>query len=979
MRVPCFLLYLVLLNASVLQAQRYPYRNLTLSDGLASNEIYDVLEYERGRLLISGDHGLQVYDGQSFRSLPFADESLNGATSFRFYRENPGSRVWINTYRNGLFYIENDTLKPYRHNRKVLEILGNRFVEQFYPDEQHGTLYFIPHGNEAGLYGIDQEGSVSVLCPDPATGRKTRLFRIGKQVLLKTSNQSGSLNPDAACNRYPALNGVTCSQLEYNTRVADTYRNAMLNLGVELWFSQGNCIYRHHPGHKVVPVHCLREEILCLSYDRNGYILAGTQNGAYILDRTSGKWLSILKGHQVNSIVHDCEGSYWLATVDQGLFRIPSLTFRRLDEGQNRIYGIAASDSIVAFFDSHDDLHMVKLWQADGLLSQSVHQTGIPVSSGKSLRLEGSRIWTSGYTLEYTSGRVKVLRAPTRIRGVKDLSVDEGFCYYATGSGAYSEDLHSGEIKKLMEPPQFCTAILATKGRVWIGTDHGVWIVDIGTGEASPFRHDVAAQRISDIACTRNETLFFSTKTNGAFLYRQGVLQHLTTAEGLLSNNCSRIVCQDDSTFWLGTNKGVNRISLRNGTYMVASFGENTGTSFKVNDLAIGRGQLFLATDMGVFHAPLSRLDIRQLPIPFEVEELRCNATPLQFGDTLVLPRGDRNLYIRLRPMTLRGEEGLRYHFELEDHTRHVLSEGRSIVFSDLKPGEYTLHMNVMNFGVRGDPLRALLIVPPHYYETYWFRGSLLAGGFLLILLLGRSYHRSRTRKKQREWQFAMSQFNTLSLQLNPHFIFNSLHTIQYLNHFGESEKANTYVSGLARLTRNILEQSRLRLVSLEQELKNVRLYLEIERLRFEEKSIEVVFEFDPAVDLAGERIPPMLLQPVVENAIWHGLLKKEEDRSLHIGVSVFSKGFRIRVEDNGPGLTESGESPKERPWKTQVGLENIRERMSLYGKMGYGTAWFRIGNRTSKEGEILGVSASFTFLPDYHTLSKDESKKRDH
>ncbi|MBK8832894.1 MAG: histidine kinase [Saprospiraceae bacterium] len=169
---------------------------------------------------------------------------------------------------------------------------------------------------------------------------------------------------------------------------------------------------------------------------------------------------------------------------------------------------------------------------------------------------------------------------------------------------------------------------------------------------------------------------------------------------------------------------------------------------------------------------------------------------------------------------------------------------------------------------------------------------------------------------------------------MNPHFMFNSLNSIKnYILH-AEPKLAAEYLSNFAHLIRLILQNSREKMITLQEELETLTLYIELEQIRFDNR-----FEFDCIVDadvsLEQVLIPPMLLQPFIENAIWHGLMHKKEKGHLSLRFSKEEKMIACVIEDDGVGRTKAAEmkSLSANKYKS-MGMGITRDRMEIMNKM---------------------------------------------
>jgi two-component system, LytTR family, sensor kinase len=201
---------------------------------------------------------------------------------------------------------------------------------------------------------------------------------------------------------------------------------------------------------------------------------------------------------------------------------------------------------------------------------------------------------------------------------------------------------------------------------------------------------------------------------------------------------------------------------------------------------------------------------------------------------------------------------------------------------------------------------------------------------FPIVLIAQAVWYARQSRERELrafelEAQLAKSRLQTLKSQLQPHFLFNTLHSISALM-LTDVHAADKMMTRLSDLLRMSLENTGVQETSLSRELEFVAGYLEIEKLRFEER-LEVVFDIAP--DALDARVPHLLLQPLVENSVRHGISRRSTAGEIVISARHDGQSLYLRVSDNGPGLRESSQPHN----KTGFGLLTTRERLqTLYG-----------------------------------------------
>jgi LytS/YehU family sensor histidine kinase len=191
---------------------------------------------------------------------------------------------------------------------------------------------------------------------------------------------------------------------------------------------------------------------------------------------------------------------------------------------------------------------------------------------------------------------------------------------------------------------------------------------------------------------------------------------------------------------------------------------------------------------------------------------------------------------------------------------------------------------------------------------------------------------------------------------MNPHFIFNSLNSVNQFIAQNKEIEANKYLSSYSSLMRNMMENSSKDFIPIQKEIEQLNKYLELEHLRFNDK-FDYLVTIDSNIENENSLIPNMLIQPHIENAIWHGLRYKEEKGSLIVNMNLKSSFIEVTIEDNGIGVKRSQEiKTKNQRVHQSIGLTNIAERIKLLNDLYNLNISFTINNLTSESGTIVNI-----------------------
>ena len=205
--------------------------------------------------------------------------------------------------------------------------------------------------------------------------------------------------------------------------------------------------------------------------------------------------------------------------------------------------------------------------------------------------------------------------------------------------------------------------------------------------------------------------------------------------------------------------------------------------------------------------------------------------------------------------------------------------------------------------------------------------------------------------------KISQTEITALRAQMNPHFIFNCLNSIQLFTAQNEAEKASEYLSKFSRLIRLVLENSRSEKVTLENELETLRLYIEMEAMRFKGK-VSYHINIAEGIDTGYIQIPPLLVQPFVENAIWHGLMHKEEGGIVKVEVTQPNENLlHIEISDDGIGREKAAEfKSKSATVNKSFGMKVTNERIELINQLYKSTTKVQVFDLNNQQGQATGT-----------------------
>lgn len=409
---------------------------------------------------------------------------------------------------------------------------------------------------------------------------------------------------------------------------------------------------------------------------------------------------------------------------------------------------------------------------------------------------------------------------------------------------------------------------------------------------------------------------------------------HFNEANGLKGNCVYQMVADAVGDIWLITNKGFQCLLNKGGFRKPVSV-ENESLSFSA--LIYSGVQCDLAGRIW-FHGPDNLYAIsprgfkKEVPISPVFITSVWQADSIMMGpfsktrfsftlpENISLSHRHNNLTIHFSAMCY-NDEGVQYQYKLDgaEETWNTDRKEEQVTYTGLAPGTYSFRVRAATpSGNYGPESTFSFTIRPPFYETGWFISVFV----ITIALAGFGWYRHKIGKIRKETahrmlqnkRMAQMQMQALQAQMNPHFIFNSLNSIQDYILSREPAEASRYLAKFAKLVRMILENSSRNLMPVQEVADMMNRYLELESLRMDE-DFEYIISIDEKLDASKTAIPLMMVQPFVENAIWHGLMPKKGKKHLQlIFTSGQMDGLRCIIDDNGVGRQkESALKPEHR------------------------------------------------------------------
>ncbi len=902
-----FLLLLLLLQKVIVAQIResVSFRHFDTRDGLPSTQIQGLFEDSRGYIWSITERGAARFNGYEFEV--YTTKNGFPTNNVLLINEDRQGRMWFMCNNGAYCYLERDSIYPFKGNERIGELLRDKLPGPFYFDE-HDTLWVTTFSGIQlfKCYGdsVEEYKPFEVKAGEKPTyylrkvGEKLVTLEVGEVTndnrISTTDNISYLLDVAGECK-------LVCSvEVEKN-------KWALAGPGGFVIFDDVGNVNAFFDSSPYL--------FSTLEHDRSGNLWLTNSNGAYrIRNYANGPGDSevFFEGHFITAVLQDRSGNYWFGDRDNGLFFVPSLDVKVYRTGetskQNKTISIKKFRDGIFYSDAEG-----KIYELKERLAQLITKESVPsgVSLDFTFTSKGNIVLgNKPHLYDVKSGKIKSLNIESTIR--KSISLSDGSCVFALADGIAFMDVNEKwlPIEKTIFKER-CNALCEDQNHsLWIGANSGLFLYKENVFSEVDLKLPGAKPRVSDIL-EWNHYLVIATRNNGVILYKNETSTVIKETDGLLSDMIDCLEADASGNLWIGCASGLQRITMHNVEEkkfdsFIVSFQKGLPSN-EVNDLTFIGNTLYVATNDGICLIEPDASSLHGSLSNARIESFLVGDSSMVLSETIQLSHNQNDIRINFVSLNYRTGDHTMYRYRLSGlQDAWIETSNRSAEFWSLLPGDYRYEVCAKNEdGIWGNPQSLSFIIHPHFTQTFWFRAMAVLFFVVLVISIFYLFYRAKKRKLVIRAKMSELRQQALNANMNPHFIFNSLNSIQHFIHANKAEEANEFLSDFSKLIRMNLETNRQSLVQLSDELERLELYLKLEKLRFGEK-LNYTFLIEEGTHPLDLSIPPMLLQPYAENALIHGILPKTNGGNLLIRVAEMDEYYTVDIEDDGIGIHQS-------------------------------------------------------------------------
>lgn len=987
----------------VAQSAQPAFFHYTTENGLPSSECYEVIQDRNGYIWISTDNGVSRYDGYEFKNYG-TEEGLLDKTVL-FLHEDHRGWIWMSTFSGNFYIHRGDTIAAYEYNYLLQENRNKYYLVREFTVDQQGTLH-------ASLSNL---GVLSITSSGQSQLRGPALFSyVGAFLLDNSALLIEELNPNIGKEKGEKLNNyLSKQQLPFDlVRPNGKDTTLIIPLSILNNAKKDQSDVRALQFFPLVNDQFLLEYIdylLLIKYDgtfsihkpklpsinslvqlRNGKLLLGlnAKSGLLLFDNLAnaleGKSEQLFfQGYSITHLLEDTQDGIWITTLEDGIFYLPRFDVQILHYNYNneidqQLSQLApqSEQEALAMLENGDLITLDKLGNYSSFPTPKEGQ-GIE----KLVYHPGQKMfflypffyfWNTNWNKLLHLRPNNILSANLRIGAPKQDTNDPNRIWapeYLNRGVLIQLLLENQEITvsqylPLENKPRIRCHVQMTDNEMAIGDMNGLYFFDLQEKSTTPYPvTDSLNVRINELEVLPSGKLIVATHGKGLAIINQNKdhISFLTTAEGLTSNTITHLIVDPKGQVWTGNQNGVNRITFQEDTTLITTFSTANGLpANNINDLDIWGDQMAITTSKGIALLPLYETKPGAPPANF-LYEAYLNQRLLDLEQNPTLSYQDNTLRFVFYYLDFRHMGKLSYRYRLNPDQAWITTNSRELMLTSLNPGTYLMEMEVIVPGLSYRPHQKIsFTITPPFWQLLWVK--ILA----LTIVLGTVYtlvnaYIQRLRQEGEKVKMT-KEIDTLRqqayrAQMNPHFIFNCLSTIQGMIIGGkiEQESAIKMISRFSLLIRSALEASHEETVNLKDELDLLNNYLSLEKIRFH-GSFDYEIQVDNSLEPDWVHLPPMLVQPFVENAVLHGMEGKTAGGKISVNYQNKEDYIQITVSDNGPGIstTKAQKQQNKSIYRHKsLGMTITQRRLEMLNHPGYE---LQIQEPRDENGKITGT-----------------------
>ena len=908
-----------LLYAISLKAQQYNFQHFSVNDGLIQSDVNQIIQDNKKYIWIATDGGLSRFDGLKFKNfnIPISqtiDDIVEGDQHEIYALTKKG----IGIIRNDSvysFYFDSDMwidkCKNLVFNDGQLWMITNHGITSFDGKSFRVTLPLKNVELNAVWFSIDNNHVIWI------EDSNRKLWYSENNILkrFETDGRSQGNGKELAILNKGNLYRITGKQLVFSDHFEHSELNYLQQIDNKWYFSSGNKVFQKKGSQTELIFEAPEnDKISALFIDPEKRLWFGTHNGFYFSNSLAFKKYFIpgKLDNLVWGVVEDGAKNLWFTSYGKGLTKYDGKEFERIETYKSQlntdtfyIGSIKKSNGDLLFtttkgvlqFDGRRFLKVPHLPVQcylhiyEDVVTKTMFYAGensLVVETKDTVIVFDNRKFNLPKIFNILKDRNNIYR----LGGEENTVFFDGVRFLSPDSARF------GFTKGMYG------SVIDSKGNIWFATRYGIMFYDYET--CKPIYPDEIGEPVLDLKLYFGKIYFGTIKGVGLidpekFYKNDKSVSYFDHSNGFPGEEVVQngACISSDSSIWIPATRGVTKFSPSN---------------IKVaNHLPHVQLETLIANDKNG-------------------KEIKLTGYELNKNKTVNLTYNFRDFEVNFHCNFFSDSEGITYRYKLENYDynwSNVPFNVRSLKYSQLPAGEYIFKIGAFNRqGAATEiPTTIYIKIAAPFWQKWWFRTIAIIIVLIILMELIRRLKKKERKVAEIQQQILKLKADALAAQMNPHFVFNCISSINALINIGDKQEASIYLGRFASMLRSVLKSVRLNEISLEEELSITENYMQLEQVRYSNPFNYKIVRPD-GISITKVMVPPLIIQPFVENSVLHGFNRiLNYDKRINILAVISGDRLKVIIKDNGLGIAPDNQSI------TGMGIKITKERIALLEK----------------------------------------------
>lgn len=959
-------------------AQQFSFNSFTVREGLSNNTVTAFVKDADGFLWIGTANGLNRFDGNSFdiyTNNPSDSNSIASNEITNLFTDSK-KRLWIATVAGiSCFNKAIQQFDNFTPDTLVLPKIGQSFVD-INEDKQGniwvGSWYDLLIFNPATKKFKSSGWSNFSATTRPSDGNHTRVLvqsikrKSPEEFWILTSYGLYSVNTNTLVFNYypcPLVKDFFGSSINYidedKNLWVGTYNSGMLryNSSSGTWKNyqptpgilkqiKWNIAYGVQPLNKDTIIYCANNSLVFFDKRKEIFLNSITNEKDNLLSLPLARYYKIFKDGNI----------FWLSSDNNGIAEMTrdNIPFELKKLNNNvAIFKIFHSKATGRMVMNYDNKVVYYNARDKSILPVRVGQkilTGELISFKEKNNVAYIGVGEDFYALDQLTQKATRIKLPAKLFAenpytIRNAVIDknEQLWLRLRTQGIVKMNTLSGEavfmnfIQQSQNKTYGALYYSPVTNSIWAASgSEGVYVYDIEKKSTQHFLLNIPpSQKGATLTCITGDdrgNIYLTDANNGLFRFdeKNKTFNRYTVYEGLSSNNCNWLCFDSKGFLWIATVTGVSRFDTA--TKRFSNFSKEQGHP--------GWSDFITADDSGHLYQPWQngyyQWNTKDFIKPVAHGEIylrhcRLNDKVLPVDSTYSFSAHENNISFQFGYLSLHNKEPVNFEYSLNHGNWITMGNQNAVAFSNLSPNKYELEVRNKNSTV--EPLTIRFIIYPPFYKTGWFIAGLAALIALFVYIVFKRRVSAVKKEAALKQKIAETEMMAMRAQMNPHFIFNCISSIDNFILDNDKENASNYLNKFAKLIRNILDNSKNEVIPFWKDWETLKLYLQLEQIRSNDK-FTYTMQADEILLNGHYKIPPLIIQPYIENAIHHGLKPLLNKQGLLEIRAILKDGvLHYEIKDNGVGRKKAAENDFAKPQHQSYGMQLTKERIELFNE----------------------------------------------